>query len=80
MDGWAEKIHEAIQDSLEEGAVLVQACIVAEVLATDGRRYLAHRATTVKENGMEPWTALGMLQASARVAEQQVLENTEDAR
>lgn len=78
MEGW-ERIHEAVQSTLDDGHVLVQTCIVAEVLGPNGTRYLAHRATTVASEGMSAWTALGMLQASARVAELQVLEHTEDA-
>lgn len=76
-DDAALRIHEAVQESLEDGEALVSCVLVAEVSRPDGGRHLAHRATTVADDGMMSWTALGMLQAGVRVAEQQVAEATE---
>jgi hypothetical protein len=51
------------------------------VAGPDDTRYLAHRAGGGHDGHSNPmaWAALGMLRASMKVAEQQLLDITEDA-
>ena len=74
----AERIHAAVEASLDDGDALIGCVIVADVSRADGGRHLAHRATTVAGDGMMTWTALGMLQAAVRVVADQVAQATED--
>jgi hypothetical protein len=72
-----EALHAAVQASFGDGDALISCIIVADVSAADGRRYLAHRSTTIEPAGMMAWTALGMLEAAARTASDHVSSCTE---
>jgi hypothetical protein len=75
------RLHEAIQDYLDEGELALSWVLTIDVAGPDGTRYLAHRAGGGAEGQDSPmvWTAFGMLRASAAVAEQQLLSSTRDA-
>lgn len=74
------RVHEAIGGLLEEGELAISWVLTIDVAGPDSSRYLAHRAGGGADGEDNPmaWTALGMLQASARVAEAQLLDQTED--
>lgn len=73
-------LHEAIQGYLDEGELAISWCLTVDVAGPDGERYLAHRAGGGADGMDNPmaWTALGMLRASASVAEEQLLAATTD--
>lgn len=72
--------HEALGGFLDEGELLVSWVVVAEVAGPDHCRYLVHRAGGGVDGTDAPmaWTALGMLQSGARLAEDQVAESSRD--
>lgn len=72
------RIHEAVGGMLEDDEIAMSWVLTIDVAASDDRRYLAHRAGGGLDGTDSPmaWTALGMLKASARVAEDQVVANT----
>ena len=74
-------VHEALKLYLEEGELAVAWTLTIDVAGPDGNRYLAHRAGGGYDGTENPmaWTALGMLRASADVAEVQLRESTRDA-
>lgn len=65
-------VSDAVQGTVEEGEIVVAFVLVAEVSRGDGGRHLVHRSGGMT-GAPYAWTALGMLQASARLAEEQVL-------
>jgi hypothetical protein len=71
-------VHEAIGAMLDDEEVAMSWVLVIDIAGIDGRRYLAHRAGGGLDGTDSPmaWTALGMLKASARLAEDQVVANT----
>jgi hypothetical protein len=73
-------VHEAIGGYLDEGEIPIAWTLTIDVAGTDGTRYLAHRAGGGADGADNPvvWTALGMLAAAVRVAENQVDEITGD--
>lgn len=74
-------LHAAIGDSLGDGEIAIAWTLTIDVAGPDQRRYLAHRAGGGVDGSESPmaWTALGMLRASVRVAEDQVAECTDDS-
>lgn len=74
------QVHEAIGDWLDEGELAICWVLTVDVAGPDGTRYLAHRAGGGADGADNPmaWTALGMLRASAGVAEAQLLSTTRD--
>lgn len=72
----SDPISEAVQSGFDEGELIVSWALVAEVLTSDGRRYLAHRAGDVSGNGPMVWSALGMLEAGVQVARDQLRDCT----
>lgn len=74
-------LHEAIQGHLEPGELAISWVLTVDVAGPDNTRYLAHRAGGGADGHDNPmaWTALGMLQASATVAEAQLLNMTGDS-
>lgn len=72
------RVHEAIGDLLDEGELAICWVLTIDVAGPDERRYLAHRAGGGVDGADYPmaWAALGMLKASARLAEDQVVANT----
>jgi hypothetical protein len=77
-EGAQQAVHEALAEYLDDGELALSWVLVIDVAGMDGERYLAHRAGGGADGTDSPisWAALGMLQAAARVAEQQVLEAT----
>lgn len=75
-----QRVHEAIGDLLEEGELAVSWCLTIDVAGPENTRYLAHRAGGGADGQDAPmaWTALGMLRASMKVAEQQLRDATAD--
>jgi hypothetical protein len=75
------RVHDAIGGLLDEGEIAVSWVLTIDVAGQGDLRYLAHRAGggADGEDGPMAWTALGMLRASAALAEQQLLEGTRDA-
>lgn len=72
------RLHQAIQGLLDEGELALTWVLTIDVAAPDDIRYLAHRAgggINGQDNPMA-WHALGMLQASAKLAEQELLDAT----
>ena len=76
-----EAVHEALSGLLDDGEIAVCWVLTIDVAGPDGMRYLAHRAGGGHDGRDAPmaWTALGMLRASASVAEEQLLSSTDDA-
>lgn len=75
------RVHEAIGGLLDEGEIAISWVLTIDVAGPENVRYLAHRAGGGADGADRPmaWTALGMLRASAGVAEQQLLGMTTDA-
>jgi hypothetical protein len=75
------EVHEAIAGLLGEGEIAVSWVLTIDVAGVDGARYLAHRAGGGSDGAERPmvWTALGMLRAAVRIAENQLDDCTEDA-
>lgn len=74
-------IHEAIEQTLDDGEIAIAWSVTVDVAGVDGSRHLSHRYGGGSD-GTEPpavWAVLGMLQAAERVAEVQLLESTVDA-
>jgi hypothetical protein len=74
------KVHDAIGGLLRDGEIAIGWTLTIDVAGPDDTRYLAHRAGGGIDGGSSPmmWTALGMLRASAQVAEAQLAEGTVD--
>ncbi len=72
----SDPVSEAVQQGFEDGELVVSWALVAEVLTTDGRRYLAHRAGDLSGDGPMIWSALGMLEAGVQVARDQLRDCT----
>lgn len=78
MSGHAD-VHQAIQEHLlDEGEIAINWVLTIDVAGPDDTRYLAHRSGggVDGEDGPMCWTALGMLQASVLLAEDQLREQT----
>lgn len=75
------RVHEAIGGLLDDGEIAISWVLTVDVAGPNDVRYLAHRAGGGIDGADNPmaWTALGMLRASAGVAEQQLLGMTYDA-
>lgn len=73
-------VHEAVAELLDEGEIAICWVLTIDVAGPNDARYLAHRAGGGADGRDAPmaWAALGMLRASAAVAEQQLLRGTED--
>jgi hypothetical protein len=71
-------VHEAVKDYLGDDEIPVRWVLTIEVARPDGN-HLAHRAGGGFDGTENPmaWTALGMLQAATRTAEDQVADMTE---
>lgn len=71
-------VHDALREYLEEGELAISWVVTIDVVGVDGGRYLLHRAGGGHDgtDGPMSWTALGMLRASARLAEDQVAEQS----
>lgn len=74
------RVHEAIAGLLDEEEIAICWVLTIDVAGQDGLRYLAHRAGGGGDGSDAPmaWTALGMLRASASLAEAQLLDMTQD--
>lgn len=74
------KVHDAIGSMLDDDEFAMGWVLTIDVAGPDDRRYLAHRAGGGADGTDSPmmWTALGMLRASAQVAEAQLAEGTVD--
>lgn len=79
-DETASAVHEALGGYLDEGEIAISWCLTIDVAGADGKRYLAHRAGGGADGTEGPmvWAALGMLQASVQVAEDQLRDCTSD--
>lgn len=79
-DDARRKVHEAIGGLLAEGEIAIAWTLTIDVAGPNNVRYLAHRAGGGADGDDAPmaWAALGMLRASAGVAEAQLREATED--
>lgn len=75
------KVHEAIRGLLDDGEIPICWVLTIDVAGTNDVRYLAHRAGGGADGSDAPmsWTALGMLQASVRLAEDQLRDCSVDA-
>lgn len=76
-----QKLHRAIEQTLDDGEIAIHWCLVIDVAGPDQTRYLAHRSGGGHNGDESPmlWTALGMLKASIGLAEQQLAACTTDA-
>jgi hypothetical protein len=74
----AKAVHRALSDSLDEGEIAISWVVTIDVAGPDDVRYLAHRAGGGADGTDAPmsWQALGMLEASANLAADQVRECT----
>lgn len=74
-------VHEALAGYLDDGEIAIGWCLTIDVAGPDDVRYLAHRAGGGHDGTANPmaWTALGMLRASAELAEDQLRDSTFDA-
>jgi hypothetical protein len=77
-DEAAEAVHRALSDSLDEGEIAISWVVTIDVAGPEDIRYLAHRAGGGADGTDAPmtWQALGMLEASAQLASDQVRECT----
>jgi hypothetical protein len=74
------RVHDAIGGLLDDGEIAIAWMLTIDVAGQDGTRYLSHRSGG-GQDGTEflmAWTALGMLQASAQVAEDHLRDTTDD--
>lgn len=71
-------VHAALGGMLDDDEFALSWVLTIEVAGPDGRRYLAHRAGGGADGTEAPmaWSALGMLRASAQVAERQLADTT----
>lgn len=71
-------VHDAIHHLLDEGELPICWVLTIDVAGPDDTRYLAHRAGGGADGNDRPmaWAVLGMLRASAALAEQQLLDCT----
>jgi hypothetical protein len=74
------RVHDAIRELLDDGEIAIAWTLTIDVAGPDNRRYLAHRAGGGHDGTDAPmvWAALGMLTASAQVAEDQLRGCTRD--
>lgn len=72
------RVHEAVGYLLDDGELAISWVLTIDVAGPNDTRYLAHRAGGGVDGADNPmaWTALGMLRASAALAEQQVIAST----
>jgi hypothetical protein len=80
-DGDAYKrVHDAITGLLDQDEIAICWTLTIDVAGPGNVRYLAHRAGGGMDGSEGPmaWAALGMLRASATLAEQQLLDSTID--
>lgn len=79
-DEAARAVHDGVGLYLDEDEIAVSWVLTIDVAGPDGRRYLAHRAGGGHDGADAPmaWTALGMLQSSVRLAEDQMAGSTVD--
>jgi hypothetical protein len=77
-DEAAKAVHQALTDSLDEGEIAISWVVTIDVAGPKDVRYLAHRAGGGADGTDAPmtWQALGMLEASAQLAADQVRECT----
>jgi hypothetical protein len=77
----AKAVHQALTDSLDEGEIAISWVVTIDVAGPKDVRYLAHRAGGGADGTDAPmtWQALGMLEASAQLAGDQVRACTFDA-
>lgn len=76
-----QRLHAAIEDWLGEGEIAIHWVLTIDVAGPEGLRYLAHRSGGGHDGSQQPmcWTAIGMLEASADVAREQLRETTVDS-
>lgn len=74
------RVHEAIGLLLDEGEIAINWTLTIDVAGQGDIRYLAHRAGGGHDGTDAPmaWAALGMLEASAGLAREQLLCCTVD--
>lgn len=74
----AKAVHRALSESLDEGEIAISWVVTIDVAGPDDVRYLAHRAGGGVDGADAPmtWHALGMLEAGAKLAADQVRECT----
>lgn len=75
-----QRVHEAIRDYLGDGEIPICWVLTVDVAGPNETRYLVHRAGGGIDGSDNPtaWTALGMLEAGAILAKDQVLAFTVD--
>lgn len=73
-------LHDAIQASLDSDEIAISWVLVVDVAGPDETRYLGHRAGGGHDGESMPmsWQALGMMQAAALLASDQVRSHTVD--
>lgn len=76
-----QRVHEAVTGLLDDGEIAIAWCLTIDVAGLGDVRYLAHRAGGGHDGSESPtvWAALGMIRAGLLVAEQQLIDVTEDA-
>lgn len=67
-------VHEALKEYLDEGEIPICWTLTIDIAGPEGTRYLAHRAGGGLDGTDTPmiWTAVGLLKAGLRVAENQL--------
>ena len=72
-------VHDALQGFLDDGEIAVHWALTIEVARPDGGHHLDHRAGGGHDGRNNPmaWTYLGMLETSAALARQQLIEDSE---
>lgn len=75
-----EALHHAAQGLLDEGELAIAWTLVIDVVQPDGNRYLAYRAGGGVDGSERPtmWATLGMLEAGATDARDQLRASTFD--
>jgi hypothetical protein len=78
----ARAVHAALKKYLDEGEIAISWCLTIDVAGPEDVRYLAHRSGGGIDGTDVPmaWTALGMLQASADMARNQLRDMTVDTK
>jgi hypothetical protein len=73
-------VHEALGQLLGDDEFAVGWVLTIDVAAGEDRRYLAHRAGGGPDGADAPmaWSALGMFEAGAALAREQVVSNSFD--
>jgi hypothetical protein len=76
----ASEVHDALRGYLEDGEIAVHWAVTIDICRPDGGRYLAHRYGGGIDGNDSPmaWVALGMLQAGADGARDQLREGSTD--